>query len=135
MTPEAAQSLEIARQHLAAADSSIGVPIAFVAAREAYLGAHHAATAYVLEKTGNAARTHSGLRSEFARLARTESRVDPTFVGFLARAYTLKSAADYGVGPLAMISLDQAQEAAEVARRFIGAIEKSYQLTRAVLPP
>ncbi len=116
MTPEAAQSLEIARQHLAAADSSIGVPIAFVAAREAYLAGYHAAMADVLERTGKAAKTHSGLRSEFARLARTESRIDPKFVGFLARAYTLKSAADYGVNPLATISLEQAKEAAGVAR-------------------
>lgn len=52
MTPEAAQSLDIARQHLAAADASIGIPIAFVAAREAYLAGYHAAMAYVLEMTG-----------------------------------------------------------------------------------
>lgn len=51
MTPEAAQSLEVARQHLAAANSSIGVPIAFVAAREAYLAGYHAALAYILERT------------------------------------------------------------------------------------
>jgi hypothetical protein len=63
------------------------------------------------------------LRSEFARLARSEPRIDPKFVGFLARAYTLKSAADYGVDPLGTISLDQAQEAAEMARQFVGAIE------------
>jgi uncharacterized protein (UPF0332 family) len=82
VTPEAAQSPEIARQHLAAADASIGVPIAFVAAREAYLAGYHAAMAYVLEKTGKAAKTHSGLRSEFARLAGTEPRVDPPLVVF-----------------------------------------------------
>jgi uncharacterized protein (UPF0332 family) len=78
--------------------------------------------AFVLEKTGKPAKTHSGLRSEFARLARFESRIDPRFVGFLARAYTLKSAADYGVDPLATISLEQAKEAAEVARQFIDSI-------------
>jgi len=122
VTPEAAQSLEIARQHLAAAETSIGVPIGFVAAREAYLAGYHAAMAYVLEMTGKAAKTHSGLRSEFARLARSEQRIDPRLVGFLARAYTLKSAADYGVDPLAAISLEQAKEAAAVARQFIGAI-------------
>jgi len=94
VTPEAAQSLDIARQHLAAADASLGIPIAFVAAREAYLAGYHAAMAYVLEMTGKAAKTHSGLRSEFARLARSETRIDQRFVGFLARAYTLKSAAD-----------------------------------------
>lgn len=122
MTPEAAQSLGIARQHLAAADASIGVPIAFVAAREAYLAGYHAAMAYVLEQTGKAAKTHSGLRSEFARLARSEPRIDPRLVGFLARAYTLKSAADYGVDPTAAITLAQAREAAGVARQFILAI-------------
>jgi uncharacterized protein (UPF0332 family) len=122
VTPEAAQSLEIARQHLAAADASIGLPIAFVAAREAYLAGYHAAMAYVLEKTGRAAKTHSRLRSEFARLARSEPRIDLRLVGFLARAYTLKSAADYGVDPLATISLEQAGEAAGIARQFIGAI-------------
>ena len=124
MIPEAAQSLEIARQHLAAADASIGVPIAFVAAREAYLAGYHAAMAYVLEKTGKPAKTHSGLRSEFAHLARFEPRIAPKLVGFLARAYTLKSAADYGVDPVATISLEQAREAAGIARQFIGAIEE-----------
>lgn len=37
MAPEALQSLDIARQHLAAADGSFDLPIARVAAREAYL--------------------------------------------------------------------------------------------------
>lgn len=122
MTPEALQSLEIARQHLAAADASIGIPIAFVAAREAYLAGYHAAMAFVLEETGKVAKTHSGLRSEFARLARPEARIDSRFVGFLGRAYTLKSAADYGVDPLAAISLEQAIEATEIARQFIDCI-------------
>jgi uncharacterized protein (UPF0332 family) len=122
LTPEAARSLEIARQHLAAADASIGLPIAFIAAREAYLAGYHAAMAFVLEKTGKAAKTHSGLRSEFARLARIEPRIDPRLVGFLARAYTLKSAADYGVDPLAAISVEQASEASSVARQFIDTI-------------
>jgi hypothetical protein len=63
------------------------------------------------------------VRSEFARLARSEPRIDPKFVGFRARAYTLKSAADYGVDPMASISLEQAREAAEMARQFVGAIE------------
>jgi uncharacterized protein (UPF0332 family) len=124
LTPEAAQSLGIARQHLAAADASLGLPIAFIAAREAYLAGYHAAMAYVLEQTGKVAKTHSGLRSEFARLARREARIDPRFIGFLARAYTLKSAADYGVDPLAAISLDQAREATEMARQIVGAIEE-----------
>ncbi len=122
MTPEAAQSLAIACQHLAAADASIGLPIGFVAAREAYLAAYHAAMAYVLERTGKSVKTHSGLRSEFARLARHDARIDPHFTGFLARAYTLKSAADYGMDPLTAISLEQAREATAIARQFVDTI-------------
>ena len=122
MTPEASQSLNIARQHLAAADASIGLPIPFVAAREAYLAGYHAAMAFVVEKTGRLTKTHSGLRSEFARLARSDPRIDPKFVTFLARAYTLKSAADYGVDPATAISMDQAREAAETARQFVESI-------------
>jgi uncharacterized protein (UPF0332 family) len=93
--------------------------MAFLAAREAYLALYHAAMAYVLEKTGRVAKTHSGLRSEFARVARLDPGIDPKFVGFLARSYTLKSAADYGVDPLTMISLDQAKEVTAIARQFI----------------
>ena len=78
--------------------------------------------ANVQERTGESAKTHSGLRSEFARLARLDARIDPKFVGFLARAYTLKSAADYGVDPLAAISLDQAREATDMARQIVDAI-------------
>jgi len=122
MKPEAAQSLDIARQHLAAAVASARVPIAFVTAREAYLAAYHAATAYVVEQTGKAAKTHSGLRSEFARVARQETRIDPAFVRFLAQAHTLKSAADYGADPGASVSPDQANEAIEIARRLIDII-------------
>jgi len=124
LTPEAARSLAIARQHLVAADANVGVSMAFVAAREAYLAAFHAAMAVVLQYTGKAAKTHSGLRSEFARLARTEPRIDPKLVSFLARAYTLKSAADYGEDPLATISLAQAQEVVGIAREFVQAIKE-----------
>jgi uncharacterized protein (UPF0332 family) len=78
--------------------------------------------AFVPEKTGKAAKTHSGLRSEFARLARVEPRIDPRLAGFLARAYTLKSAADYGVDPLTAISTEQASEASSIASQFIDTI-------------
>lgn len=122
MTPEAARALDIARQHLTAADRSLQIQLAFVAAREAYLAGFHAATAYVLEKTGRPAKTHAGLRSEFARVARHELRIDPKFVGFLARAYTLKSAADYGADPSSAIPPAQAREVIGIAREFVEAI-------------
>jgi uncharacterized protein (UPF0332 family) len=46
-----------------------------IAAREAYLAVFHAAEAYIFEQTGKAAKTHRGVRSEFARLAKAEPRI------------------------------------------------------------
>ena len=87
MTPEAAQELAAARRHLSDAKAIADLKIAHVAAREAYLAAYHAAEAFLHDRAGRTARTHRGLRSEFARLARTEPRIDPMFIRFLATAY------------------------------------------------
>jgi len=54
-------------------------------AREAYFPAYHAAAAYLFERTGRTAKTHRGLRSEFARLARNESRIDRSIWRFLPK--------------------------------------------------
>ena len=81
MTPEAAQELAAARRHLGDAKAIAGLDITYIAAREAYLAAFHAAEAFLLDRTGNLAKTHRGLRTEFARLARTEPRMDPAFSG------------------------------------------------------
>lgn len=99
MTPEAAQELAAARRHLSDAKAIAGLDIACVAAREASLAAFHAAQAVLHDRTGNIVKTHRGLRTEFARLARTEPNIDPTFSRFLVNAYELKSVADYGVEP------------------------------------
>ncbi len=56
------------------------------------------AEAYLFERTGKAAKTHWGLRSEFSRLARSEQRIDREYLTFLAEAYEYKSIADCGVG-------------------------------------
>ena len=44
------------------------------AGRSAYRTAYHAVLAFILARTGKSPKTHSGLRSEFARLAREEHR-------------------------------------------------------------
>jgi len=123
LTPEAAQELAAARRHLCDAKAIAGLDIAYVAAREAYLAAFHAAEAFLLERTGNLAKTHRGLRTEFARLAKAESRIDPTFSRFLANAYEIKSVADYGAEPLS-VSAKAANEAIGTAERMIEAIDK-----------
>jgi uncharacterized protein (UPF0332 family) len=122
MTPEARQYLAAARQHLSDACTIAAASIPHVAGREAYLAGYHAAEAFIHERTGKGAKTHAGLRSEFARLAKDDPRIDREFVAFLAKAYELKSIADYGVGPTTSITAVDAAAAIETADRFISCI-------------
>ena len=123
MTPEAADSLLTARRHLADATAIAAMGIAYVAAREAYLGAFHAAEALLNDRTGKIAKTHRGVRSEFARLAKSEPSIDPSFTRFLAEAYELKSVADYGMQPATKITADGALETIQTASRLVDCIE------------
>ena len=111
-----------ARQHLSNAKSILGLKIGSVAAQQAYLAAFHAAEAFILHRTGHGTKTHSGLRATFARLAKDEPRVSPAFVKFLARAYDLKSLADYATGPDVNITPEDAASAIESADQFITVI-------------
>lgn len=121
MTPEASRFLEKARQCLA--DAALYQPlVARIAGREAYLAAYHAAEALVYERTGKIARTHRGLRAQFAKLAKDDPRIDQNLVEFLGRAYELKSLADYGTGSEARISSATAGAAMESASRFVDCI-------------
>jgi uncharacterized protein (UPF0332 family) len=69
-----------------------------IVSREAYLAVVHAAEAYIFEQTGKAAKTHRGIRSEFAQLARTEPRIGRDLVTFLGTADQFKANADYAIG-------------------------------------
>jgi uncharacterized protein (UPF0332 family) len=124
LTPEAAEALLTAHQHLSDAKAIRGLQIAHVAAREAYLAAFHAAEAFIHERTGRPVKTHSGLRAVFSRLAKDESQLDPTFTQFLANAYDLKSLADYADKPALRISAEDAAMTIETAERFITAITR-----------
>jgi uncharacterized protein (UPF0332 family) len=118
-----------ARATLADAQRISTLPLPHVAAREAYYAAFYAAEAYIFEHTGKAAKTHHGVRSEFARLARREPHMDRELTRFLATAYQLKATADYGIGPTAApITADEAAAAIATAGRFIDIITQ-------VLPP
>lgn len=129
MRAETADYLAKARATLADARQIATLPLPHVAAREAYYAAFHAAEAYIFEQTGKVATTHRGVRSEFARLARREPRIDRELTRFLATAYQLKAKADYGIGPsVAPITADQAAAAITTAGRFIDTINQ-------LLPP
>ena len=69
MTPEAAEHLDKAREALSKARGLLDVMhYSAEAARAAYLAGFHAAQALISERTGQIAKSHSGVRSTFARL-------------------------------------------------------------------
>ncbi len=59
------------------------------------------------------------MRVEFARLSRNEPQLRE-FVAVLARAYDVKSVADYGVGPEVEVTWDDATAAIATAERLVG---------------
>ena len=89
------------------------------AGRTAYLVGFHAAQALIFETHGRTFKTHSGVRSEFARLVRDDARVDRELRGFLGYAYQLKEIADYESGPGSKVSPNVARVALQTARRFV----------------
>lgn len=121
MTPEAARFLEKARECIADAMLYQAI-VPRIAGREAYLAAFHAAEALLYERTRKIAKTHRGLRAQFARIAKDEPRIDQTLSEFLGRAYELKSLADYGTGTEAKISAVTATAAVAMANRFVDCI-------------
>lgn len=90
-----AQHILKARRQLASAQHALAGDFTDAAGRDAYLAAFHAALAFIVGRTGNEPKTHSGTRSEFARLTRDDPRIERRFVTFLANAYELKAWADY----------------------------------------
>jgi uncharacterized protein (UPF0332 family) len=122
VTPLIAHSIRYAKSCLQDA-KTIQPLVPRMAAREAYTAAYHAAEAYVYHRTGKIAKTHSGLRSEFSRLAKDEPRITADFTTFLATAYELKSQADYNPRPEKPITLQQAGDAIRTAERLIDLVE------------
>jgi uncharacterized protein (UPF0332 family) len=116
---EAADYLDKARNDLDDARKIAAIGIAKVAARTAYYAAFHAAEAFVVEKTSKIAKTHSGLRAEFTRLARETPGIDVSFPKFLAKAYLYKVISDYGTRSNADLTLADAEEAIAGAARFV----------------
>jgi uncharacterized protein (UPF0332 family) len=121
LTPEAARFLDKARSCLADA-IRIQQLVPRLVGREAYLAAYHAAEALLYERTGKIAKTHRGLRAQFANIARSEPRIDRPMLEFLAQAYELKSLADCRTGADANFSEEIAAAAVERATRFVDVV-------------
>lgn len=119
MTPEAKDYLVKAREDLGDARKIAGISLAKVAARSAYCAAFYAAEALIIERAGNVARTHSGVRTEFARLTKDAPGGERALLTFLAQAYKYKEISDYGVGRGAVVTDEEANDAVDAAARFI----------------
>ena len=111
--------LSKARSLLEGARLVMAVPLPSLAAREAYLGAFHAALALIVHRSGRALRTHNGVHAEFARIAREEGSVPREMVRFLSIAYEYKSEADYNVAQAAPIGPDIACRAIAHAEELL----------------
>ena len=123
MTPESAEHLDRAREHLTKARNLLDVMHYYDdAGRAAYLAGLHAAQALISERTGQIAKTHEGVNSQFNRLTRGDLRVDAELRRFLAKTYDLKAVADYGAGPNSVVPREQVEEALATAARFIDVV-------------
>ena len=119
MTPQAVDSLARARNDLSDARKIAAIGIAKVAARLAYYAAFHAAEAMIVERTGKIAKTHSGVRAEFARLTQGSPAADRRLARFLAEGYQYKEISDYGIGNTPEITQSNADDAIVRASTFI----------------
>ena len=117
---EAAGHLTKARETIGFARYALAGGYINEAGRSAYMAAYHAALALITARTQRSPKTHSGVRSEFARLAQAERRINRGQVSLLGWAYELKSAADYGQEPVA--SPEHAERAINEAAHMIETI-------------
>ncbi len=83
MTPESGLFLAKARRLLADADGMLEMHFNDAAGRTAYLAGFHAAQALISDRTGRAVKTHRGVRTEFHRLMRGDTRFDAMLRDFL----------------------------------------------------
>ena len=91
------------------------------AARFAYLAMLHSAMAALVVLKGDAPKTHSGVRSEFALLAKDNPELGKDLGRSLARAYEYKDAADYRFE--APIPREEAEEVIAEAARFVARVK------------
>ena len=94
------------------------------AGRAAYLAGLHAAQALIFERTGKIIKRHRGVQNELRRLTKDEPRFGPELRACLGRTYNLKAIADYDTDPGSGVTVEQAQQAIDIAERFIACIDE-----------
>jgi uncharacterized protein (UPF0332 family) len=118
MKAQTADYLAKAHATLAGAQQIATLPLPHIAAREAYLAVFHAAEAYIFEHTGKVAKTHCGVRSEFARLAKAKAMSDTNMdMPFFDKMATKLLASELILNSLILKDLDWAPE--HEVRQFI----------------
>jgi uncharacterized protein (UPF0332 family) len=122
VTPEAKEHFDKARQCLSRARTILAAGVGEDAGCNAYLAAFHAAQALIVERTGEDAKTHKGVHTQFARLTRNESRLGRELREFRVQAYDIKSVADYGIGPDTDVPLERAAPAIDTAEQFVNRV-------------
>jgi uncharacterized protein (UPF0332 family) len=122
LTPETGFFLAKARRLLGEAEGMLAIHYNEAAGRTAYLAGFHAAQAVISDRTGRAVKTHSGVRTEFHRLIRGDTRFDGTLRDFLGSTYNLKAIADYETGPGSDVSPERAAQAIVEAKLFVAAV-------------
>jgi uncharacterized protein (UPF0332 family) len=125
--PETRKFLDKARSDLSDAKKIAAIELANVAARSAYYAAFHAAEGLIFERTGKVAKTHSGVRSEFARLSKDTPGIGKALVAFLAEAYKFKELSDYSVDEGANVTVNEATGAITNAERFLEVVAASLE--------
>jgi uncharacterized protein (UPF0332 family) len=125
--PETRKFLDKARSDLSDAKKIAAIELTNVAARSAYYAAFHAAEGLIFERTGKVAKTHSGVRSEFARLSKDTPRIGKALVAFLAEANKFKELSDYSVDEGANVTAEEATGAITNAERFLEVVAASLE--------
>lgn len=87
-----------AEEDLSDAEKIFEIGLLKPSARSAYYSCFHACEGFIYFKTGKRSKTHSGVRSEFARLTKEIPEFDRSLTSFLAQAYSYKEMSDYGIG-------------------------------------
>jgi len=118
MKPETSDFLARAAEDLADGRKIATLPLPKATARCAYFAAFHAAEAFIFERSGKVAKTHSGVESEFSRLFRTVSGAEERLPRFLGETYVYKDISDYMAARRPAPSEAEAHETLETAARF-----------------
>ncbi len=124
MTPETWDYLRRARVEIEEAQITVSAGLGKAAARAAYYAMFNVAEALIFDRNGKVAKTHAGVRNEFARLTMNASPPIRRLASVLNDAYGFKELGDYGTAEQKNISVDKASELIVEAKKFSRLIEE-----------